>query len=43
MLVYMVVYMVKKVVDVDRSYVYVIDLMGNIEEKGIVYWNLDFG
>lgn len=41
-MVYIVVYIVKKVVDVDRSYVYVIDLRGNIEEKGIVYWNLDF-
>lgn len=41
--VYTAVHTVKKAVDADRSHVYVIDPMGNIEEKGIAYWNLDFG
>ena len=40
--VYTAVHTVKKAVDADRSHVYVIDPMGNIEEKGIAYWNLDF-
>lgn len=40
--VYTAVHTVKKAVDADRSYVYVIDPRGNIEEKGIAYWNLDF-
>jgi len=41
--VYTAVHTVKKAVDADRSHVYVIYPMGNIEEKGIAYWNLDFG
>ena len=40
--VYTAVHTVKKAVDADRSHVYVIDPRGNIEEKGIAYWNLDF-
>ncbi|MFZ8201085.1 capsule biosynthesis GfcC family protein [Alteromonas portus] len=40
--IYTAVHRVKKAVDADRSVVYVIDPMGNIEEKGIAYWNLDF-
>ncbi|MBR9784779.1 hypothetical protein FJN14_00100 [Alteromonas mediterranea] len=40
--VYTAVHTVKKAVDADRSHVYVIDPKGNIEEKGIAYWNLDF-
>ena len=40
--VYTAVHTVKKAVDADKSHVYVIDPMGNIEEKGIAYWNLDF-
>ncbi|WP_333971223.1 capsule biosynthesis GfcC family protein [Alteromonas mediterranea] len=40
--VYAAVHTVKKAVDADRSHVYVIDPRGNIEEKGIAYWNLDF-
>ena len=40
--VYKEVHTVKKAVDADRSHVYVIDPRGNIEEKGIAYWNLDF-
>jgi len=40
--IYTAAHTVKKAVDADRSVVYVIDPMGNIEEKGIAYWNLDF-
>ena len=40
--VYTAEHTVKKAVDADRSHVYVIDPRGNIEEKGIAYWNLDF-
>lgn len=40
--VYTAVHTVKKAVDADRSHVYVIDPMGNIKEKGIAYWNIDF-
>lgn len=40
--VYTAVHTVKKAVDADRSHVYVIDPMGDIKEKGIAYWNIDF-
>ena len=40
--VYTAVDTVKKAVDADRSYVYIITPQGNVEERGIAYWNLDF-
>ncbi|AXT38488.1 hypothetical protein D1814_07300 [Alteromonas sp. BL110] len=40
--IYTAAHTVEKAVDADRSVVYVIDPTGNIEEKGIAYWNLDF-
>ena len=39
---YYVVHGVEKMSDADRSYVFIIDPMGNIEKKGAAYWNVDF-
>jgi hypothetical protein len=39
--VYTAVHTVKKAVDADRSFVYVITPAGDVEEKGIAYWNID--
>ena len=39
---YSVVHGVEKMSDADRSYVFIIDPMGNIEKKGAAYWNVDF-
>jgi hypothetical protein len=39
--VYTAVHTVKKAVDADRSYVYIITPTGSVEEKGIAYWNID--
>lgn len=40
--VYIIVNFVKYSVGVDNSIVYVIDLMGNVYLKGVVYWNVDY-
>jgi hypothetical protein len=33
---------VKKAAGADKSYVYIITPQGDVDERGIAYWNLDF-
>lgn len=40
--IYTAVNTVKKASDADRSHVYIISPSGQVEQRGIAYWNLDF-